>query len=105
MRAYTWCWVVVIAGLAGCSSGTPSSPASLRVWVGEDQKLKVSVPGQDLSLPTEGKQQFSATPGDGFSLLNDMKEVEKLGATGHFTGIGQLPLFAQGVNGRGFTGV
>jgi len=38
-------------------------------------------------------------------LLNDMKEVEKLGAAGHFTGIGQLPLFAQGVNGRGLAGV
>jgi len=43
--------------------------------------------------------------GNWLSLLNDMKKVEKLGAAGHFTGIGQLPLFAQGVNGRGLAGV
>jgi hypothetical protein len=34
-----------------------------------------------------------------------VEEVEQLGAPGHFTGEGELSLFAQGVDGAGFTGV
>jgi hypothetical protein len=31
-----------------------------------------------------------------------VKEVQQLGAPGHFAGVGQLALFAQGVDGGGF---
>jgi hypothetical protein len=31
-----------------------------------------------------------------------VKEVEQLGATGHFAGEGELSLFAEGVDGAGF---
>ena len=40
-----------------------------------------------------------------FAFFNYAEEIEQLGAPWHFAGIGQLALFAQCVDGGGFSGV